>query len=73
MICQCMRVNPTSTTFDLISGDAIVHEYVVYNKQVQMTFLHLQGEECNNGRDRQILLKLFNLKSSPLENHLFNF
>ena len=58
-----MKVNPTSTTIDLISGDAIVHEYVAYNKQVQMTFLHLQGrgEECSNGRDRQMLLKLSNL------------
>lgn len=60
--------HPKSTTFDLISGDVIVHEHVAYNKQVQRAFLHTQGApECSNGRERQIPSKLFNLKSSPLE------
>lgn len=59
---------PTSTRFDLISGNVIVHEHVAYNKQVQRTFLHTQGgDECSNGRDGQIPPKLFNLNSPPLE------
>lgn len=67
--------NPRSTTFDLISGDVIVHEHVADIKRVQLPVLHTQGraDECGSGRDRQMLSELLNLKSSPLDTHLWNF
>lgn len=74
MVCQCIRFTQSNRHY-IWSDFGPCDSSWAYTKRVQMTLLYTQsrGDECSNGRDRQILPKLFNLKSSPLEIHLWNF